>query len=414
MNGTSLLCVDGLDRRDFLRRASAVGLTAFVSSFPRLAFGQAKTPVKVGFSISITGQYAETGKYQHEGYELWKRHVNGRGGLLGRPVELVFYDDKSDPATAAKLFEKLITDDKAELILGPYSSATTATSATVAAKYRMPMLTAGASSEKIFQQGNRYVFMMYTPAANYLDGLWDLGAKRGLKTVAFVNENTIFPKSTAEGGSVIAEKQYGLKIVLREEYPKGVTDVSGLLTKIKSLNPDILAAGSYFKDAVLIVRQMKELDVNPKMLGVTVGAALDEFGGEKGLGKDAEYVYGSSQWEPDPRLPYPGIKKFIQEYKEAFGRLPDYHSSSGYAAGEVLEAGLKKVGVLDQQKLRDFMATADMMTVQGRYKVDETGIQTGHQILLVQWQEGRKEIVWPEEHATAKVRYPTPAWKARA
>jgi len=411
-----------IQRRDFLRYTGAVGLTALVSSFPRLAFGQ-KKPVRIGFAMSLTGQYAETGKYQHEGYELWKRHVNQRGGLLGRPVELVFYDDKSDPATAAKLFEKLITDDRVDLVLGPYSSATTATSAIVTEKYHYPMITAGASSEEIFekayqramQRGDKKVwaFMTYTPAAHYLDGLWDIAKKRGLKTVAIINENTIFPKSTAQGGAEIATKNYGLQVVFREEYPKGATDVSGILTKIKALNPDVIAAGSYFKDAVLIVRQAKELDVNPKMLGVTVGAALPEFGGAKGVGKDAEYVYGSSQWEPHPGLPYPGIKTFIAEYNTLFGREPDYHSSSGYAAGEVLEAAVKKVGSFDNEKIRDFVANVDMMTVQGRFKVDEKGIQTGHVILLVQWQDGKKEIVWPEEYATAKVRFPTPPWKAR-
>jgi branched-chain amino acid transport system substrate-binding protein len=413
MKGKRIVYSDALDRREFLKTSVAVGLTAFVSGYPLVAFGQDKRPVKVGFSMSLTGQYAETGKYQHEGYELWKKHVNARGGLLGRPVELVFYDDKSDPATAAKLFEKLITDDKADLIIGPYSSATTATAGQVARKYEMPMITAGASSEKIFEQGNKYVFMVYSPAALYLDGAFDIAAKHGLKTVAIANENTLFPKSTADGGAERATKTYKLQVVFREEYPKGVTDVSGVLTKLKALNPDVIASGSYFPDAVLLVRQMKELDVNPKMYVATVGAALDEFGGSKGVGKDAEYVYGSSQWEPNPKLPYPGVAKFIADYKKEFGRDPEYHSSSGYAAGEVLEAAVKKAGSFDNKKLRDAIAAMDMMTVQGRFKVDETGLQIGHQILLVQWQDGKKEIVWPDEHATAKVRFPTPPWRQR-
>ncbi|MBI4841841.1 MAG: amino acid ABC transporter substrate-binding protein, partial [candidate division NC10 bacterium] len=347
MNRKRWFWPDGLYRREFLKASGAAGLTAFVSGYPVATFGQDKKPVKIGFSMSLTGQYAETGKYQNEGYELWKKHVNARGGLLGRPVELVFYDDKSDPATAAKLFEKLITDDKVDLIIGPYSSATTATAGQVARKYEMPMITAGASSEKIFQQGNKYVFMVYTPAGHYLDGAFDIAAKRGLKTVAIINENTLFPKSTADGGAEVATKTYKLQVVFREEHPKGATDVSGILTKIKALNPDVLVSGSYFPDAVLIVRQMKELDVNPKMYAATVGAALDEFGGSKGVGKDAEYVYGASQWEPNPKLPYPGIATFIADYKKEFGRDPDYHSSSGYAAGEVLEAGARKVGSLD-------------------------------------------------------------------
>ncbi len=412
MKGRRIVCPEGFDRREFLKTSAAVGLTAFVSGYPLVAFGQDKKPLKVGFSISLTGEYAETGKYQHEGYGLWKQHVNASGGLLGRPVELVFYDDKSDPATGARLFEKLITDDKVDLIIGPYSSAITATAGQVARKYEMPMLTNG-SSEKIHQQGNRYVFMVFTPAAHYLEGAFDIAAKQGLKTVAVINENTLFPKSTAEGGAEIASKTYKLQVVFREEYPKGATDISGILTKIKAINPDLICSGSYFPDAVLIVRQMKELDVNPRMFAATVGVALDEFGGSKGVGKDAEYVYGSSQWEPNPKLPYPGIAKFIADYRKEFARDPDYHSSAGYAAGEVLAAAVKKVGSFDNKKLRDAIASMDMMTIQGRFKVDETGLETGHQILLVQWQDGKKEIVWPEEHATAKVRFPTPPWRQR-
>lgn len=401
-----------ITRRTFLGSAAA-GLAVLSAEAPRRVLAQDRRPVRVGFSISLTGQYAETGKYQHEGYELWRIHANERGGLLGRPVELVYYDDKSDPATSARLFEKLITDDKVELIIGPYSSATTATAGQVARKYEMPMLTAGASSEKIFQQGNRFVFMVYSPASVYLDGAFDIASKHGLKTVAIINENTLFPKSTAEGGAQRAREVFKLNVIFREEYPKGATDVSALLTKIKALNPDVLCAGSYFPDAVLIVRQMKELGVNPKMFAATVGAALDEFGGEKGVGKDAEYVFGASQWEPAPKLPFPGIRKFIADYQKRFGRDPDYHSSSGYAAGEVLEAAVKKVGAFDNKKLRDAVAATDMMTVQGRFKVDDTGLQVGHQILLVQWQDGKKEIVWPVEQQTAKVRYPMPPWHTR-
>ncbi len=412
MNRKRRVDSDGLDRREFLKASAAAGLVALGSGYPVAAFGQEKKPVKIGYSISLTGEYAETGKYQQEGYELWKKQANAKGGLLGRPVELVFYDDKSDPATGARLFEKLITDDKVDLIIGPYSSAITATAAQAARKYEMPMLTNG-SSEKIHQQGNRYVFMVFTPAGHYLEGAFALAARQGLKTLAMINENTLFPKSTADGGVELATKTYKLQEVFREEYPKGATDVSGILTKIKAINPDILCSGSYFPDAVLIIRQMKELDVNPKMYAATVGVALDEFGGSKGVGKDAEYVYGSSQWEPDPKLPYPSIANFIADYRKEFGRDPDYHSSAGYAAGEVLEAAITKVGSFDNKKLRDAIAAMDMMTIQGRFKVDETGLQLGHRILLVQWQDGKKKVVWPDEFATAKARFPTPPWSQR-
>ena len=143
----------------------------------------------------------------------------------------------------------------------------------------------------------------------YLEGLADMAAKRGLKTVAIVNEDTLFPKASMAGFAETAKKR-GMQVVLQEAYPKGNTDFSALLVKIKSLNPDVIAAGTYFDDAVAITRQMKELNVNPKMFGLTVGGDLPEF--HDLLKQNADYVYGATQW--DETLPYPGQKEFLAAY----------------------------------------------------------------------------------------------------
>ena len=168
----------------------------------------------------------------------------------------------------------------------------------------------------------------------------------------------------------------------------------------------------YRPDAVLMTRQMKELDVNPKITAFTVGAAQPEYGGD--LGTLANYAYGASQWEPDPRLPFPEQKEWIARYKERWGRDPDYHAASGWAAAQVMEHCITKNGSFDREKLRDCLSETEMMTIHGLYKVNpETGEQAGHQILLIQWQSGRKEIVYPAEHASAPPDYPTPPWSKR-
>jgi branched-chain amino acid transport system substrate-binding protein len=172
---------------------------------------RAAEPIKIGAAIATTGKYGSTAKYVLEGFQLWAHQVNQRGGLLGRPVELIVLDDKSEPATSAKLFEQLITVDKVDLVLSPYSSAVTSKVAPVTEQYGYPMLAAGAASTKIWQQGSRYIFKMIPPAEIVLEGAIDLAATRGLKTVAMLAVNSLFPKSSAAGAKEIL-KQRGMEL----------------------------------------------------------------------------------------------------------------------------------------------------------------------------------------------------------
>src|SRR5438552_17078205 len=260
----------------------------------------AQAPIRIGASLSLTGTYAKLGKNQHEGYQLCEKDLNAKGGLLGRKVQFVVYDDQSAPPTAVRLYEKLITEDKVDGVMGPYSSPVTEASVKVTEKYKKVMVAPLAATTSIFKKGRKYIFMVISPAEVYLEGLVDMAIKRGLKTVAVINEDTLFSKAAAAGAVEIAKKK-GLQIVFAEAYPKGNTDFSALLTKLKAANPDVVAAATYFDDAVALTRQMKELNVNPKMFGVTVGGDLPEF--YDTLKQNAEYIYGATQWEHT--LPYP-------------------------------------------------------------------------------------------------------------
>jgi len=286
----------------------------------------AQGPIRIGASLSLTGTYAKLGKNQHEGYQLCEKDLNAKGGLLGRRVQFVVYDDQSMPATAVRLYEKLITEDKVDAIMGPYSSPVTEAAVNVTEKYKKVMVAPLAATTSIFKKGRKYIFMVISPAEVYLEGLVDMAAKRGLKTVAVVNEDTLFSKAAAAGAVEIVKKK-GLQVVFAEAYPKGNTDFSALLTKVKAANPDVLAAATYFDDAVALTRQMKELNVNPKMFGVTVGGDLPEF--YDTLKQNAEYIYGATQWEHT--LPYPGNPEYFEAYKKDFGHEPSYHSTAGYA-----------------------------------------------------------------------------------
>ncbi len=369
----------------------------------------AQSPIKIGTSLSLTGTYAALGQNQHRGYQLCAKQVNEKGGVLGRKIEFVLYDDQSQPATGVRLYEKLITQDKVDAIMGPYSSAITEAVANVNEKYKMPMVAPMASTTSIFRKGRKFIFMVQSPAEVYLEGLIDVAAKRGLKTAAIINEDTLFPKATVQGTLELAKKK-GLQVVFVEGYPKGNTDFSAIMTKIRAANPDVLGAATYFDDAVAITRQMKELNVNPKMYGVTVGGDLPKF--YELLGKNAEYVYGATQWEVE--LPYPGSKEFNAAYKKEFpGADLSYHSAGGYAGCQILVEAIKRAGSLDGEKIREAILKMDTNTVYGGFKVDQDGFQISHKMVMFQWQEGKKVIVWPDELAMGKVRFPTPPWNQR-
>src|SRR5499426_3941892 len=321
----------------------------------------AQGPIRIGASLSLTGTYAKLGKNQHEGYQLCEKDLNAKGGLLGRKLQFVVYDDQSMPPTGVRLYEKLITEDKVDVVMGPYSSAISEAVANVTEKYKKVMVAPLAATTSIFKKGRKYAFMVISPAEVYLEGLVDLAAKRGLKTIAIVNEDTLFPKTAAVGTAELAKKK-GLQIVLQEAYPKGNTDFSALLTKIKAANPDVIAASTYFDDAVALTRQMKELNVNPKMYGVTVGGDLPKF--YELLGKNAEFVYGASQWEPE--LPYPGAAEFTEAYKKEFpGADLSYHSAGGYGGCQLLVEAIKRAGSLDAEKIRAEILKLEMNTVYG-------------------------------------------------
>jgi branched-chain amino acid transport system substrate-binding protein len=386
--------------------ALVIALVMAVGSVPATAQG----PIKIGASLSLTGTYAKLGKNQHEGYQLCQKDLNAKGGVLGRKIEFVVYDDQSMPATAVRLYEKLITEDKVEGVMGPYSSPVTEAVANVTEKYKKVMVSPLAATTSIFKKTPRrqYIFMVISPAEVYLEGLIDMAAKRGLKTVAVVNEDTLFSKAAASGAAELAKKK-GLQVVYQEAYPKGNTDFSALLTKVKATNPDVIAAATYFDDAVALTRQMRELSVNPKMYGVTVGGDLPEF--YDTLKQNAEYIYGATQWEPT--LPYPGNQEFFDTYKKEFGHEPSYHSAAGYAGCLIYAEAVKRAGSLDADKVREQLLKLETKTIFGEYKVDADGFQVAHKMVTFQWQGEKKVTVWPDDLARGKAKFPTPPWNAR-
>jgi len=391
-----------------MTKAPAALAVALVLAVGSVVPATAQGPIRIGASLSLTGTYAKLGKNQHEGYQLCEKDLNAKGGLLGRKIQFVVYDDQSMPATAVRLYEKLITEDKVDAIMGPYSSPVTEAAVNVTEKYKKVMVAPLAATTSIFKKGRKYIFMVISPAEVYLEGLIDMAAKRGLKTVAVVNEDTLFSKAAAAGAVELAKKK-GMQVVFQEAYPKGNTDFSALLTKLKAANADVLAAATYFDDAVALTRQMKELNVNPKMYGVTVGGDLPEF--YDTLKQNAEYIYGATQWEHT--LPYPGNQEWFDTYKKEFGHEPSYHSAAGYAGCLIYAEAAKRANGLDADRVREQLLKLEMRTIFGDYKVDADGFQVAHKMITFQWQKEKKATVWPEDLTQGKPQFPTPPWTSR-
>ena len=394
-----------------LQRALLAAVLAVITALlglrperPSLAQG----PIRIGASLSVTGSYAQPGSLQREGYLLCEKHLNARGGVLGRPLKFVLYDDQSQPATGVRLYERLITEDKVDVVMGPYSSPITEAVANVTEKYRTVMVAPVAATTSTFRKGRKHIFMLISPAEVYLEGLIDLAAKRGFRTIALLNEDTLFSKTTVAGAAELA-KQKGLRVVFQEAYPKGATDFSALLVKVKAAQADVIGAATYFDDAVALTRQMQELDVNPKMLGVTIGGDIPRF--YELLGKSAEFVYSASQWEPT--LPYPGAREFAEQYVKEYGHEPSYHSAAGYAGCLIFAQAVRQAGSLDPDRVRQALLALRTTTMFGDYAVDADGFQTAHRMVTLQWQDGKREVVWPEGVASAKPRIPTPPWTRR-
>jgi branched-chain amino acid transport system substrate-binding protein len=364
--------------------------------------------IVVGTSVALTGKYARTGQEQLQGFQMWVEEVNARGGLLGQQVKLVYYDDESKPETGAKLYEKLITDDKVDLLIGPYSSDVTMAASTVAEKHNFPMVSSGASSSEIWERGYKNTFGLYTLADLYMDQIIELGKSKGLKKIALVYENTAFPRGVAVGVKRKA-KQLGMQVVFEEEYGKASTDFSSMIIKIKAKKADMVIGGSYLPDSTAFMRQAKENRLYAKIFAFAVGPGLPDFG--QNLGLDAEGVMGNTQWESTLKLP--GAQEFAEKYKTRHGHEPGYHAGGGYGAGYVIEAAVTKAGSTDRDKVRAALFALDTVNAFGRFKVDATGKQIGKPAYAVQWLGGERHIVLPEEAATAKVAYPFKDWGKR-
>jgi branched-chain amino acid transport system substrate-binding protein len=363
-----------------------------------------------GGAISQTGRYAEPAGRFVNSYKMFADQQNAKGGLLGQKMKLIILDDKSDKQTSIKLFEKLITQDKVDLTLGPYSSGITDAVANILERYKYPTLAPGASSGIIWKKGRKYIFNQNAIAQNYQRGAVYLARDIGVKRIAIVGEDSLFPRQSAEG-AVEWAKKLGIEVVLNENYPRKQTDFTAMLQKIKARRAEALISNSYFADSVAQIRQLRELNINLKIFAGTVGPGLPAFA--KQLGNTAEYVLGFSQWEPRPEiLKFPGMKHFIDSYVKRHGIKPNYHAGIAWVAMQITTQAIQKAGSFDRQKVWKTLRTSQFQTIMGKWKVDDKNLND-HDGLTFQILDGQRKIVWPKKVAEVPYKLPMPKWKER-
>jgi branched-chain amino acid transport system substrate-binding protein len=298
-----------------------------------------------------------------------------------------------------RLYTKLVTQDKVDMVLGPFSSSVTAPVAAYVDRQGYPLLTGGASAAEIWTHGYKNVFGVYASGEAQNKALLQVAENLGAKTIAILNEASPFGRDTGNTAADLA-KDYGLDVVDQEEYPPGATDFSGLVTKLERTNADFLLAGTYYDQATILAETLESADVEFPVFAETIGPESEDF--IKAVGKAAEDILGVAHWAPG--VSTSGSAEFEKAYKAAHEGVPSYQVAMAYATGQILEAAVIEADSFDHAAVRDVLAKFTTKTIAGTYKVDKTGFQVGKQPFITQVQDGKPVVVYPEEFAVGKAR----------
>jgi branched-chain amino acid transport system substrate-binding protein len=411
---------------------SFVALAGLV--FTPSVFAEKDIPAQIliGEPATISGTHAKAGEQSVGGVEAivdWVNNTYGGVKLQGKrvPLKYIKYDCESKKEAVTSLLERLITVDKVHFTLAPYTSGLTLAGAPVAEKYKMVYLDHGGASNSIFKQGFKYIVQTIGPATSYHRGTLNLIKKTdpNAKRVALVYEDDEFARDVMAGAEAYAKK-LGYEIVFQRTYPKGVTDLTPLLSAMAAAKPDFVIGGGHFQDGQLFVRQLADLDISPKALSLIASATIPAF--YEALTTNAEGVMGPSHWEygvtfsPDAAKKAgmewigPSQYEFVTLFKKAVGKdlTPEYHAAEAGASILALVKGIEKANSLDSDKVRKALDEITFMSFYGGWEIDQTGLQVGHDMVDVQWQFGKRVIVWPEAAKTGDFVYPMPTFAEKA
>jgi len=392
-----------------IRRVAAVALSS-VLALGLAACGGGKggageksdEPIKIGTSLPLTGEFSQPGTAAKQGYEVWQRMVNEKGGLLGRKVELIIKDDASNQNTIVADYNALISRDKVDLLLGTFSSLLNLPASAVAERHKMLYVEPAGASPEIFSRGFRYTFFSQQATADkqgevFAKWIADLPEDQRPKTAAYPTIDDPFTLPTVAGIKAILEAA-GIQTVYEETYAIDIKNFDTIVNAMKAKAPDLVVHGAVFEDGVGMTRAMLKANFKPTWLYQTSTPSHgDQYAEAVGVENTEGVIYAVSH---APQAKTPGNEEFVAMYEEMFGGLPPEDAADAFAAGQVLAAAVEAVGnVEDQTAMADWLRNNSVETILGTLRWNDDGSPIG-QFLIGQWQNGKVEFILPKESAS--------------
>jgi branched-chain amino acid transport system substrate-binding protein len=406
--------------------ASALAVATVVACAADGAAAQSGEPIKIGFSMAMTGGLAANGKSALLAQKIWEEDINAKGGLLGRPVKLIFYDDQSNPATVPGIYTKLLDVDKVDLLIGPYATAQIAPAMPIVIqrnKLFIGLLGLAVNTE--FNYANYFAMIPSgpDPKPSFTKGFFDTAMAQTPKpqSVAIVAADQEFSRNASDGARENAKKA-GLKIVYDKSYPPSTTDFAPIVRAIQATNPDLVVLCSYPPDSVGLVRSINEIGFKPKMVGgAMVGPQATAL--KTQLGPALNGFVNYDFWLPVPKMMFPGVEALIKKYQarapaEGVDLLGYYMAPWGYAQLQVLQQAIEATKSLEDKKLADFIRANSFKTVLGDVRFGKNGEWAESRVLQVQFHDvkgndveqfrtmGTQTLLTPEAYNSGSVIFP--------
>jgi branched-chain amino acid transport system substrate-binding protein len=384
-------------------------IAVYLALVPAICIAESSViPIKIGIVLSLTGEDFLTDVIQRNSFRLAADEINRAGGINGRPLELIIEDDNGQPDLAGYAAEKLIMEDRVEVLTGASYSESAMAIGRVANERKAPFLVTTGAVDEITEQGWEYVFRICPPWSHFVSPLASfLKIVVKPETLAYIYTEALYEGECADYLERAFQK-IGGRFVAREVFRIGSTDFRPILARIKKANPDIVLISSSSTEGAILLRQSRELDLSPKLfVGLADGFTIPDF--VLVASGAADYVFSIDLWSP--RLPYAGALKYFDDYVLRFLSSTNYLGAEAYACIQVIADALKRAKSLTSDEIRQALATTDMETVFGPVRFVSEGKKERQNFVptfLGQWIGGTLEIVWPKEFATAPYVYPVP------
>jgi len=373
--------------------------------------------VKIGASVSLTGKFAAGGVDVADGYRLAQKHINANGGIYIKaldkklPIEIIIYDDESDPNKTVTRLEKLYSVDKVVAYLGGFSSAMNTAGLAIGEKNKVPWVGVTIAAEGVFSHGFQYTFapcmFSFMEVSAFFDALDSVPADARPKKIANFELQSDWG---IECGKYLKQfgTERGYEIALVQKYARDTSDFASLIMAAKAAGCDAVFSVPTPPQSMTLIKQMKELDYAPAATCLIRGPDLSNYW--EVMGKDTNFIITCGEWTAD--MPYPGNQKLVEDYlKEKPVKIIGMQVGCGYGAVQVLADAIERAGTLDRKAIRDALTQTDMTTVRGHVTFDERGVGKVP-YSLCQWQDGKLEVVVNPDHTTAKLLL-APSWSAR-